>query len=133
MNSLQSDKGKNNLQSSTQQGEQRQYKKWGQKHKGSPPGEELKRLSSYVLEEFKKIKVSLPLYELMKISEIRDKLLESFNDTPTKIVSQNVSHPSRGVSNVQQYNFAQNTNVADDVSPYASKVAQNPSSFIRMV
>lgn len=132
-NSSQSDKGKNNLQSSAQQGEQRQCENPGQKHEGSPSREELKRLSSYVLEEIKKIKVSFPLYELMKISEIGDTLLESFNDAPTKIVSQNVSHPSRGVSNVQEYNFAQNSNVANDVSPYASKLSQNRSSFIGMV
>ena len=100
MNSSQSDKGKNNPQSSTQQGEQRQCENLGQKQKEISPREELKRLSSYVLEEFKKIKVSIPLYELMKISEVRDTLLESFNDAPMKIVSQNVSHPPRGVSNV---------------------------------
>lgn len=45
------------------------------------PKEELKRLSSFVLEEFKKIKVSLPLIELMKVSETRETLLGSLIET----------------------------------------------------
>ena len=122
MHSLQSEKGRNNLQSSTQQEEKRQNENPGQKQKGSPPREEFKRLSSYALEEFKRIKMTLPLYGLMKVPEIRDTLLGSLNDASTKIISQNVSHLARGVSSVQQSSCEHKTNFVNDESPYASEL-----------
>ena len=66
--------------------------------------------------------MTLLLYELMKVLEIRDTLLGSLNDASTKIISQNVSHLPRGASNVQQSSCEHNTNVVNDVSPYASRL-----------
>ena len=77
--------------------------------------------------------MTLPLYELMKVLEIIDTLLGSSNYASKKIIAQNVSHLPRGANNVLQSSCEHNTNVVNDVSPYASRLPQDLSSFIGMV
>lgn len=73
--------------------------------------EELKRLSSYVLEEFKKIKVRLPMFELMKIIEIRDTMLGSLSDA---LVVRSTPQSTMNIQRTSPYNSqpnpTQNTN-----------------------
>jgi hypothetical protein len=42
--------------------------------------EELRKLGQSVAEEMKKIKVSLPLFELLRVAEIRDTFMNSLKD-----------------------------------------------------
>ena len=42
--------------------------------------DELKRLGQNVIEEMKKIKISLPLFKLLKVTEIRDTFLNNLKD-----------------------------------------------------
>lgn len=59
------------------------------------------------MEEFKRIKVNLPLIELMRIPEIQETLLGSLAEVVTpKNTSQNV--PNRGV-----FNTLENTNIVE--------------------
>ena len=46
--------------------------------------EELKRLGQSVTEEMKKVKISLPLFELLKVTEIRDTFLDSLKDNKSQ-------------------------------------------------
>lgn len=55
-----------------------------------------------MLEEFKKVKVSLPLFELMKVPDIRDTLMNGLNEsTAGKAIAQTSSNIQR-VTNVPQ-------------------------------
>lgn len=97
----------------------------------------MKRLSSYVLEEVKKIKVSLPLYELMKISEVRDTILASLYETPVaKSTPQEAPSSSRNPPVNTQSHPVQSANMVEEVSyaPFnAWETPQQSQGFVGMV
>lgn len=92
------------------------------------PREELKRLGTYVLQEFKKMKVSLPLIELMKIPEIQETLLNSL----TEVVAPRSTSPNMPNRNI--HNAPANTNVIQDTQEMSiDALQQQPPNFVGMV
>lgn len=101
------------------------------------PRDDMRRLSSYVLDEVKKIKVSLPLYELMKISEVRDTILGSLYETPTvKNTPQEAPSSSRNPPINVQSRPTQSANMVEEVSnaPFNTwETPQQSQGFVGMV
>lgn len=103
-----------------------------QQQRNDSPRDQLKKLGSYVLEEFKKIKVNLPLIELMKVLEIRETLLGSLANTT---IPQNMPKVPKNTSNAPQFNGASYTNVVQDEPPLFHNMFDIPKqpSFVAVI